>query len=154
MPINNINQNVPKWKIFIQENPCVHYGQRTPRLNQMRSSPLCAFGFKICISAHMISNGITLENQFGVENADFLLIQKPQKIAKESKRNFLPEKWKKLQFYTVGKSDRPVNFFCFQIFNVSEKSSLKIAIFRCLNCLLENKIFETKRAQKWLKKVK
>ncbi len=51
----------------------------------------------------------------------------------------------------MGKSDRPINFFCFHIFNVLVKSSLKIAIFRCLNCSLKNKIFETKREQKRLK---
>jgi hypothetical protein len=45
----------------------------------------------VCKSANIILNSITLENNFGVKNADFLLIQKPQKIAKESKRKFLPE---------------------------------------------------------------
>jgi hypothetical protein len=69
----------------------MHYEQRTPRLNHMRSSSLCAFGCKVCKSANIILNSITLENHFGVENADFLLIQKPPKIAKESKRKFLPE---------------------------------------------------------------
>jgi hypothetical protein len=46
---------------------------------------------KFVKSAYMISNSINLENHFGFEN-DCLLIQKPQKIAKESKRKCLPEK--------------------------------------------------------------